>query len=376
MRRFRLLLGAAALVCLAACNSSKDSDSTAKDDNLPDWMQESDRTAKAEKKEKRPREEPRVSLELNLKVGERFGLRKGVDTTLQQSSPDGTAQVVVARIEMLLGLTVEDVSDKGTRLAVRYERVKFSQGSEGQRVEYDSATDQSRGGGLPSVANVPPLARPYHNMVRDGFSFWIGKENQITEVVGFKEFLERCMAGIPDQDRMQQMLNMEAASDENGISDFVDNTIGLLPYGRSITPGDTWDRTRHIGRPVPMKLLQQYTLKDLSSEMAMVDIRGSITPSTTVNDVKQDRSGVRVTVTGGALQGDCAIYRDSGLPQRSYVERVVDMVVMTAGKHEFKQKKIVRTTVEAFPMQGAGNPTVLSRAGEASNGGPIILPSR
>lgn len=369
MRHFRLLLGVTALVCLAACNSSKDSDGTAAGENLPDWIQETERTAKSEKKERRPKDEPRVSLELNLKVGERFGLRKGVDTTLQQSSPDGTAQVVVARIEMLLGLTVEDVSDKGTRLAVRYERVKFSQGSEGQRIEYDSSA-------ATPPANVPAIARPYHNMVRDGFSFWIGKENQITEVLGFKEFLERCMAGVPDQDRVQQMLNMEAASDENGISDFVDNTIGLLPYGRSISPGDTWDRTRHVGRPVPMKLMQQYTLKDLSDEMAMVDIRGSITPSTTFNDAKQDGSGVRVTVTGGALQGDCAIYRDSGLPQRSYVERVVDMIVMTSGKHEFRQKKIVRTTVEAFPMQGAGPAMVIGGADNASKSGAIVLPSR
>ncbi len=204
------------------------------------------------------------------------------------------------------------------------------------------------------VTPVPVLALLYHNMVRDGFSFWIGKENQIVDVVGFKDFLERRMAGVSEADRVQQMLNMEAASDENGISDFVDNTIGLPPYGRSISPGDAWERTRHIGRPVPMKLLQAYTLKDLSDSMAVVDIRGTITPSTTINDVKQEKSGVRVTVTGGVLQGTRAIYRDSGLPQRSYVERAVDMTVMTTGHHEFKQKKLVRTTVEAFPMQGVG----------------------
>ena len=368
MPRLRSLLGLALVATLAACNTSKDSDTAG--ENLPDWMQETQKTAKADKHEKEP---PRASLELHLKVGERFGLRKAVDTTLQQSSPDGTAQVVIARIEMLLGLTVEDVSERGTKLAVRYERMKFNQGSEGQRIDYDSTRP-------PEASQIPAIVRPYHNMVRDGFSFWIGKENQINEVVGFKEFLERCMAGVSEQDRIQQMLNMEAASDENGISDFVDNTIGLLPYGRSIAPGDSWDRTRHVGRPVPMKLVQQYTLKNLSDQMAVVDIRGTITPSTTVNDVKQDGSGVRVTVTGGSLQGDCVIYRDSGLPQRSYVERAVDMVVMTTGKHEFRQKKIVRTTVEAFPMQGAGagNAMVIGQGGGDPQKGnaPLLLPTR
>lgn len=364
MGRYRLVFALAAglLLSLSACNSSKD-DAVA--ETLPDWMQEAEREP-VEKKRKRE-EAPQVSLELGLKPGERFGLRKTVDTALQQSSPDGTKQVVSARIEMLLGLTVEDVSDKGTRLAVRYERVKFSQGSEGQRVEYDS---------VQMPAEVPTIARPYHNMVRDGFSFWIGKENQIVDVVGFKEFLERCMAGVPEAERVQQMLNMEAASDENGISDFVDNTIGLLPYGRSISPGDTWERTRHIGRPVPMKLLQSYTLKDLSDHMAVVDIRGSITPSTSITDVQEDQSGVRVLVTGGTLQGDCVIYRDSGLPQRSYVERAVDLMVTTAGKHEFRQKKLVRTTVEAFPMQGSGKTTVIGSRDpdSAGDGTPIQLP--
>lgn len=353
MRRSRhlLALSLGLLLAASACNQSKDEQAASQP--LPDWMQEADKGDAPKSRRKKAEEAPYVSLELRLKTGERFGLRKTVDTSLQQASPDGTNQVVTARIEMLLGLTVEDVSEKGTRLAVRYERVRFSQGSEGQRVEYDS---------MQPVTPVPVLALPYHNMVRDGFSFWIGKENQIVDVVGFKDFLERCMAGVSEADRVQQMLNMEAASDENGISDFVDNTIGLLPYGRSISPGDTWERTRHIGRPVPMKLLQAYTLKDLSDSMAVVDIRGTITPSTTINDVKQEKSGVRVTVTGGVLQGDCAIYRDSGLPQRSYVERAVDMTVMTTGHHEFKQKKLVRTTVEAFPMQGAGAPTVVGRA--------------
>jgi hypothetical protein len=344
VRRWIWGLAGVSLFMAAGCGSSKD-DAVA-DAELPDWMQEDGGAAKPKRIDADAA--PEGSLELKLKVGDRFGLRKSVDSTLQQSAPDNTTQTVLARIDMLLGLTVEDVSDRGTRLGVRYERVQYRQGQVSESFEYDS---------MQPPAEVPTIVRPYHNMVRDGFSFWIGKENQITEVIGFKEFLERCMAGVPEGQRLQQMLNMEAASDENGISDFVDNTVGLLPYGRSIRPGDTWEKVRHVGRPVPMMLTHQYTLKDLNEQMALVDIRGTIAPSTSGVDVGPDVSGMRVTVTGGSLQGDCAIYRDTGLPQRSMVERSVDMIVTLGAQHEFRQKKTVRTTVESFPMQNSGTPT-------------------
>jgi hypothetical protein len=344
VRRWMLGLAGAGLLMVTGCNSSKD-DKVA-DAELPDWMQEDGAAPKP--KRINPDDAPEASLDLKLKVGDRFGLRESVDTTLQQTAPDNTTQTVLARIDMLLGLTVEDVSDRGTRLGVRYERVQYRQGQVSETFEYDS---------MNPPAEVPAIVRPYHNMVKDGFSFWIGKENQITEVIGFKEFLERCMAGVPEAQRLQQMLNMEAASDENGISDFVDNTVGLLPYGRSIRPGDAWEKIRHVGRPVPMMLTHQYTLKDLNDQMALVDIRGTIAPSTAGIDVGPDVSGMRVTVTGGSLQGDCAIYRDTGLPQRSMVERTVDMLVTLGSQHEFRQKKVVRTTVESFPMQNSGAPT-------------------
>ena len=53
---------------------------------------------------------------------------------------------------------------------------------------------------------------------------------------------------------------------------------------------------------------------------------------------------------------------EHAVPYAAPVERAVDMTVMTTGHHEFKQKKLVRTTVEAFPMQGAGASAVIGRA--------------
>jgi hypothetical protein len=60
---------------------------------------------------------------------------------------------------------------------------------------------------------------------------------------------------------------------------------------------------------------------------------------------------VRVTVKGGRSQGHCTIFRDTGLPKESRVERIVDMTVQMAGGIEFDQQKRTVTTVEAYPPQ-------------------------
>ena len=168
-------------------------------------------------------QEPRGELKLQLEPGVKFPLKKQVITTLVQTASDGTVQQIQTELRLLMAIRVEEVTGDRTRLGVTYNRVEFDQTIDGQKLAYRSSNPP---------AEIPLSARAYHDMVNDGFSFWIGKDNQISELVGFREFLERCLANIPPDQRKQVLLGMEAGSDENGISDFVDNTIGLLPFGR------------------------------------------------------------------------------------------------------------------------------------------------
>jgi hypothetical protein len=307
---------------------------------LPDWVADEPAAETPAKSQ----------LALQLRTGDRFPLRKVIEKEVVQDTPGGPPQVHRLRIELTLGMTVEEVRDGQTRFRVRYDRVRYTHSMPDEIVEYDSASPP---------AELPLSIRAWHAMVGDGFTFQVGRDNQIAGVEGFQEFVQRCLAVIPPDRREEVLLSIESSSGENGVSDFVDNAIGLLPYGEVKSPGDTWQRTRHIGRPVPMVLDNTYTLKELDEHRAVVQIAGQITPSTTLMQTERaDIPKVRMTVRNGSSWGTCTLFRDTGLPQQSRVEHEILMTVQMSGGRTFDQRVRGATIIEAFPAQ-VGAATVI-----------------
>jgi Family of unknown function (DUF6263) len=325
---------------VTGCNAKKPSEGEAATD-VPDLSSIGDESAPSSRTQ--IRQDPRGELKLQLQPGDRFPLKKQVITTLVQTAGDGTVQQIQTELRLLMAIQVEEVTRGRTRLAVRYNRVEFEQSMDGQTLVYHSVNPP---------AQIPVAARAYHDMINDGFSFWIGKDNQINEVVGFREFLERCLANVPPNQQKQVLQGMEAGSDENGISDFVDNTIGLLPFGQTVSPGQEWTRHRSVTRPIPMIVQCRYTLQELTDTEATVKISGDIIPSQTTNQINLVQGDdINVTVLGGSTTGQCVIFRDTGLPKESFTERVVQMTVELGNGFAFDQTKTVQTRVESFPGQ-------------------------
>lgn len=338
--QYYLFLTLALVLSFVGCGS----DDTDAEMELPDWLSETDTDASESAEPPSPTAPAldRAALKLNLNRGDRFPLRKVVEQQLTQSSLDGQPQISRSRLEMMLAITVDDVRDGRTLMRVKYDRVQYSHEVAGELLKYDSAAPP---------AQIPAPVLAYHGMVNDGFAFWIGPDNQIAELVGFREFVERCLSHISPEGRQQALRDIEASAGEKGIADFVDNTIGLLPYDVDKVLGDSWEKTRHISRPVPMQINTTYTLADFNDETAEVMVGGTITPSTTLGGAGRDGASVRITVTGGSSHGRCLLYRESGLPKESRVERIVDMTVQMSGGIEFDQQKRTTTTVESFPLQ-------------------------
>lgn len=315
--------------------------------DLPDWLSEGESASELDASDESTPIAPaldRATLQLSLQSGDRFPMRKIVEQELKQASLNGVPQISRSRLELLLAISVEDVQSDHTQLRVTYDRVHYSHEVAGELVEYDSNAPP---------AHIPQAVMAYHGMLKDGFSFVLGADNQIASVIGFHEFLERCLQHVPESQRQRVMLDIEASSGEKGIADFVDNTIGLLPADVDKVLGDTWKKDRHIGKPVPMQIQTTYTLKDLNNGLAVVSIGGEITPSTSLGQSASANENVRITVNGGHSHGQCTLFLDSGLPKESRVERTVDMTVQMAGGLQFEQQKHTVTTVETFPSQSS-----------------------
>jgi hypothetical protein len=293
-------------------------------------------------------------LELNLKPGDRFPLVKTVEHTLRQPAPEGWS-VSRSNLEMLLSVTVNEIHDVDPaqqppepragqkKLLVQYHRVRFGQELPGRnKVDYDSDAP---------VLPISLAALGYHGLKDNGFEFWLSASNQILEIVGFDQFLDRCLRDVPPARKQQVRAAMAATTGGDGITNFVEDSIGLLPT-TAVREGDGWTRERQVLQPVPMYTSTRYTLRRITDEIAEIDILGSISPSATFGSANQPNNELNVTIRGGTSLGSCLLDRRTGLPMQSRVEQSLDMNVHLADGSEFEQHKTTVTTIKYFPEQG------------------------
>lgn len=282
-------------------------------------------------------------LELRLQKGDRFPLFKTVEQRLVQKSDDHPA-LASTRLELGLAMTVDEVNSDGVLMSVVYSRVAYEHDVNGQRLNYDSQTHDGV---------VPHDAVPYAGMVGNGFSFWLGRDNTIRELVGYREFLERCVRDVPLERRQSMLAEISSRFGDDGVANFIDDSIGLLPFDASVDPdsatrvmpGDVWTRERRLMQPVPIYLTSTYRLTDLSRETAEIDITGRIATGEAVNG----SDNARLRITGGHSMGRCLVDRASGLPLQVDLTRNIRMVVTTADQKEVVQEKEIVTSIRTFP---------------------------
>ena len=231
------------------------------------------------------------------------------------------------------------------RLRVKYHRVRFSQElPEGAgNIQYNSDTPPAR---------IPLEALGYHGLKDNSFDFWLGSDHQILQIVEFDKFLARCLESVPPRQQVQVRTFLAATSGAEGISNFIDDSIGLLPT-HAVKVNETWSRERTIPQPVPMHISNRYTLRQLNANVAEVDIFGMITPSATYGPPNQPNKEIKVVVTGGQCYGSCTIDRRTGLPIQSRVEQSMLMNVQLPGGIDFQQQKNTAITIRTFPGQTA-----------------------
>ncbi len=304
--------------------------------------------------------EPEITegnLELKLKQGDRFPLLKTIEQTLTQETPEGPI-TSTSTLRLLMAVSIDEQRPDGyRRMGVNYQRVQYVHNVSGERLVYDSQSP-------PQL--IPEALLAYHGLANNGFGFWLSPENQIVELIGFEGFLERCTQNCPPSSRQKvlQQIGQESVHDGvasfESIANFVDDSIGLLPYNATnpeattVQVGERWTRNRDIRRPVPMQLVTEYTLNKIDDQFAHIGIRGAIKPAA-IQQVGYDHPAeFKISMTGGFSSGYCLIDRKTGLPVDSQVQRDLDMNVQLAGGNAFQQHKTIVTTIQTFPHQNAG----------------------
>ena len=333
------------------------------------------------------------NLELRLKVGDRFPLIKTVEQQLRQHSPNGGPPIVsTSKLEMTLAITVEAIDQGVKTLGVRYQRVRYDHDIAGEKVSYDSAL-------LPKT--VPGAAQVYHGLLDNGFSFELGADNRIVQVYDFDAFLKRCVRHAPASQQTAMLTRLAATQEDEGIANFVDDSVGMLPYniddlnaGGDVKVGTSWRKNREIVRPFPMSIDTSYRLANINERYATLELFGKIQPARIQHASNTQQAGAteKMTLRSGHSVGTCTIDRESGLPIQSHVSRTMNLTLELPNGAKFDQTKDIVTTIRTFPEQGSSAtahramtprtaaPSSVSRpAGRPSSlsdDGPVAMPDQ
>ena len=330
--------------------SSESDDQPSSDTEAPESAVQNVRTASrtSQPDQSTTRRPVGEKLELHLQQGDRFPLVKTVEQTLIQKS-DIAPAMARTKLELTMIITVDDVQTDAILLGVRYNRVAYQHDINGQLLSYDSASHQG---------DIPWDAIPYAGMVNNGFSFWLGRNNSIRELVGYKEFLERCVANVPLSRRSTLLSEISNRFGDDGVANFVDDSIGLLPYDNTVDeaaatrvmPGDLWTRERRLMQPVPIHLTSTYRLAALNNETAEIEITGRVA----AGEAGAPSDIGRLRIIGGQSLGRCIVDRPTGLPLEMNLSRFIKMQLTTSDNQNVIQEKQIETTIRTFPqMRGA-----------------------
>ena len=302
--------------------------------------------------------ESSARLGIQLKKGDKFPLQKTVEKTLTLHTLQGEI-VNHEQVKLFMSVTVDEIRGQNKKFLVRYNQVQFTSNANGQNIVYDSQQPPYP---------IPDAVLAYHGMVNNGFSFWVGPDNKITDIVDFDIFMQRCLAGVPKHKADLISDTLAQYSGQDGIANFVDDTIGLLPYdstsedGRvNVQQGESWTKPRHYTDPVPMTLKNKYTVKSINDTSAEIVIEGDVVPSAAVTNSGPNSASIQVN--DGYLLGACTIDLKTGLPLESHIDHLLNMTVQVGG-HQFKQEKRVVTSIRMFPQQNQediSRPTVSSQ---------------
>ncbi len=275
-------------------------------------------------------------LKLRLKKGDRFPLTKTVQQTLIQNSRQSPASAQT-RLDLFMEINVQDVQPESVVMQIVYKRIAYSQQIAGHSLSYDSATNRGP---------VPAELVPYAGMVENGFSFRLGKDNRIREVLGFNEFLQRCVQRvIPDQ-RQALITTLASRFGEDGVAGFVDDTIGLLPYSTTsgasptvVAEGDEWVRRQSLSGDSG-ELQTTCRLLSLGERTAEITLTGKVLPATVAAG-----SQPAVSITGGRSTGSCVLNRQTGLPVEVNRSQYLQLAVRTPDGGIVQQQKQIKTTI-------------------------------
>ncbi len=265
----------------------------------------------------------KVNLILKLKQGKSYNITITNNQHISQAIQDVTYEIdQTTTIEYTFDVKEVDPNDNAF-VRVTYQSVHFNIKGATDEIEYDSSNPPEE---------VPPLMKGFAAIVGESFDVQITPKGAIMKVTGLESFIQRMMDKIDLPYGSQRDIiekNLAENYGEKAVQEMLENMLKVFA-DKSVKVGQSWEKKIEMRKTIPMIIESTYTLRELSSDIAYIDIESLLKPNPVT---LPDRSGLMQFIydISGTQKGTLEIELDSGLIRHAQFNQKMSGDVRVAG---------------------------------------------
>jgi hypothetical protein len=236
-----------------------------------------------------------LALKLNLKKGDVMQVETKIE---QEVETEAMGNKMTIRQNFLFDFEtlVDDINSAGNYVIRNtYKRVKLSQNIPGIGENVLDTDDPSASKGA-AVALMEPILKA---LVGKSFIIEMTPRGQVVKT------------------------DMSEIKGHNGLDDISDNSnlsdLAVEYPDKPLRPGDTWEAVREVSGKMPMRIITQYTLREIKDGLAILDMKSEIKPH-----------GDQVKVSG-TMDGTMQVDVNTGWTRESRLNQNMQMTVSQGG---------------------------------------------
>lgn len=214
-------------------------------------------------------------------------------------------------MEMTYLFSVKESKEKGvSRIDVTYERIKVDQQNDLMPISFDSDVEED-----PNSTN--PFGVAFSALKGSKFSMLVGENGSVMKVEGIEEMISQMMNKVnellvSDTSKVKSdVLDMvKSEYSEEKIRKQMEASLKIFP-DKQVSVGDSWKIKNIVDGVVPMETETEYHLKDIRSDVAVLDVKGTF-------DIDQSSAMGKIKLKG-TQEGEMTVDKATGFTLKSKI---------------------------------------------------------
>jgi hypothetical protein len=283
-----------------------------------------------------------LDLRLNLKAGTSYSCQMETEQQIAQTVNDEDRKLGQETLQSwrydVIGVNDHD----DFKLRLTYTRIRVRQDYGFQLSEYDSDSPPDY---------VEPFMRGYAALVGSELLITITPKGKITDIDGADSLFESIIAelDLPDSPRKDEIMDgIRGQFGETAIRQSIEQIFSFFPQS-PVETGQMWTSEKEITSGIPMKVVDEYTLKSSEDGVAYIDVFSRVSSHPDRRPVQLGPVEMVYEIQG-SHRGYVRVDEPTGLPLESQLDMDLSGTIRASGVPDEDQ--------EAWPMRSTGRVSV------------------